>query len=159
MAHPISNEIHPLPHIIMMMAKAADDDCITIVINIPATANKTMEPKPISVYSRRKANVPASNSGTLELMYSRPKNKSAKPMPNSAIDFVLLFLENMNGIATPISGRIKSFTFICTPKTEINQAVAVVPTLAPIITAIESASDIRPALTKLTTITVDAEEL
>lgn len=40
----------------------------------------------------------------------------------------------------------------------IIQEVTVVPTFAPMMTAIESASDISPALTKLTTITVDADE-
>ena len=38
-------------------------------------------------------------------------------------------------------------------------AVNVVPTFAPMITAIDWPSVIRPALTKLTTITVDADEL
>lgn len=37
--------------------------------------------------------------------------------------------------------------------------VTVVPTLAPKITAIDCARDMRPALTKLTTITVEADEL
>ena len=37
--------------------------------------------------------------------------------------------------------------------------VTVVPTLAPNITAMACCSDIRPAFTKLTTITVDALEL
>ena len=41
---------------------------------------------------------------------------------------------------------------------EIIQAVKVVPTLAPMMTAMESASDISPAFTKLTTITVEADE-
>ena len=45
------------------------------------------------------------------------------------------------------------------PNREITQAVNVVPTFAPMITAIDCASDIRPALTKLTTMTVLAEEL
>ena len=39
------------------------------------------------------------------------------------------------------------------------QVVTVVPTLAPKMTAIDCASDMRPALTKLTTITVEADEL
>jgi len=42
---------------------------------------------------------------------------------------------------------------------EMIQVVTVVPTLAPKITAMDCASDIRPALTKLTTITVEADEL
>ena len=55
-------------------------------------------------------------------------------------------------------GRMRTSTSICPPKIEIIHAVNVVPTLAPIITAIESASDINPAFTKLTTITVDADD-
>ena len=45
------------------------------------------------------------------------------------------------------------------PKIEIIHAVNVVPMLAPMITAIDCASDIKPAFTKLTTITVEADEL
>ena len=40
----------------------------------------------------------------------------------------------------------------------MTQAVNVVPTLAPMITAMDCVRVIRPALTKLTTITVDADE-
>ena len=44
-------------------------------------------------------------------------------------------------------------------KAEMIQVVTVVPTFAPNITAIDWARLIRPALTKLTTMTVDALEL
>ncbi len=44
-------------------------------------------------------------------------------------------------------------------KAEIIHVVAVVPTLAPKITAMACARLMRPALTKLTTITVEALEL
>ena len=90
---------------------------------------------------------------------SRPINRKAKPMVNSPIDFVLLFLENRSGTARPISGRAKAEMSTLKPKRAMIQAVNVVPTLAPMITAIDCASVIRPAFTKLTTITVDAEEL
>ncbi len=45
------------------------------------------------------------------------------------------------------------------PKRAITHAVNVVPTFAPIITAIDCARDISPAFTKLTTMTVLADEL
>ena len=86
-------------------------------------------------------------------------NRNAKPMVNSPIDFVLLLLENSNGTARPISGSANAEMSTLKPNRAMIQAVNVVPTLAPIITAIDCARVIRPALTKLTTITVDAEEL
>ena len=55
-------------------------------------------------------------------------------------------------------GRAKDDILILKPKNEINQAVTVVPIFAPIITPIDSISDNNPALAKLTTITVVAEE-
>ena len=70
----------------------------------------------------------------------------------------MLLLENRKGVAIPISGRMKALTLTWPPKMEIIQAVKVVPTLAPMMTAMESASDISPAFTKLTTITVEADE-
>ena len=48
---------------------------------------------------------------------------------------------------------------ILKPKRAMIHAVNVVPTFAPMITAIDWASVIRHALTKLTTMTVDADEL
>ena len=80
-------------------------------------------------------------------------------MRNSPILFVLLFFENRSGIARPIMGRINSDMLTLKPNSAITHAVNVVPTLAPIITAMDWARVIRPALTKLTTITVDADEL
>ena len=62
-------------------------------------------------------------------------------------------------IDKPINGTARALMLTFTPKIEIIQAVNVVPTLAPIITAIDCCSDIKPALTKLTTITVEADEL
>ena len=55
----------------------------------------------------------------------------------------------INGIAMVIILNLK-------PTNETNQAVTVVPILAPIMTVIDSASDNNPAFTKLTTITVVA---
>lgn len=80
-------------------------------------------------------------------------------MRNSPIDFVRLFLKNNSGTAQAIIGSINTDVSTLNPKRAMIHAVKVVPTLAPNITAIDWASVIKPAFTKLTTITVDADEL
>ena len=92
-------------------------------------------------------------------MSDKPMNRNAKPIPNSPIDFVRLFLEKSNGTDTPINGSANAAISTLNPKRAIIQAVNVVPTLAPIITAIDCDNVISPAFTKLTTMTVEAEEL
>lgn len=90
---------------------------------------------------------------------SNPMNRNAKPMVNSPMDFVRPLLENSNGTARPIMGSANADMSTLKPNNAIIHAVNVVPTLAPMITAIDWASVMRPAFTKLTTITVDADEL
>ncbi len=85
--------------------------------------------------------------------------RNAKPMVNSPIDLVRLLLENSSGTARPIRGRAKAEMSTLKPNRAMIQAVKVVPTLAPMMTAIDWASVMRPALTKLTTMTVEADEL
>ena len=58
-----------------------------------------------------------------------------------------------------MSGIAKEAILTLKPKSEIIHAVTVVPTLAPIITAIDWLSESKPAFTKLTIITVVADEL
>jgi hypothetical protein len=65
----------------------------------------------------------------------------------------------MNGIEMATIGIANSAIENLRPSKDIIQAVAVVPMLAPIITATAPASDNNPAFTKLTTITVVALEL
>jgi hypothetical protein len=57
----------------------------------------------------------------------------------------------------PIKGKEMALMENLNPKSDINQAVNVVPILAPIITPTDWVKEIRPALTKLTSITVVAE--
>ena len=57
------------------------------------------------------------------------------------------------------SGRVNRLVSIENPKNATSHVVNVEPMLAPRITAIDSARVIRPALTKLTTINVEALEL
>ncbi len=66
--------------------------------------------------------------------------------------------KNMNGKKIPISAIASGVIFILNPKIEIIQAVTVVPILAPITTPVDSKKVMRPAFTKLTTITVVVDE-
>lgn len=86
-------------------------------------------------------------------------NRNAKPIKNSPIDLFLLFLANNSGTDRPINGNANAEMSTLKPNSAITHAVNVVPTLAPIITAIDWAKVIKPAFTKLTTITVEADEL
>ena len=74
------------------------------------------------------------------------------------MDLRLLLPEKINGRAMARRGRAKAAISTLNPKIEMIQAVTVVPILAPIMTLMDSASVSSPALTKLTTITVVAEE-
>ena len=80
-------------------------------------------------------------------------------MINSPQLFRIRFAEKSKGKLKPISGRERLTMLILNPRIEINQAVKVVPTLAPMMTPIEPTRSSNPAFTKLTTITVVAEEL
>lgn len=78
---------------------------------------------------------------------------------NSPKDFRLLLDENIRGRAIPIKGRDKALIdSFPNPKKAIIQAVRVVPMFAPMITPIDCAKLSNPAFTKLTTITVVADE-
>ena len=84
--------------------------------------------------------------------------RKEKPKMNSPMDLRLLLPEKMSGRAMAKSGRAKAAISTLNPKIEMIQAVTVVPILAPIMTLMDSASVSNPAFTKLTTITVVAEE-
>ena len=77
---------------------------------------------------------------------------------NSPTDLRLLLPEKMSGRAMARRGRANAAISTLNPKIEIIHAVTVVPILAPMMTLMDSASVSKPALTKLTTITVVAEE-
>ena len=72
--------------------------------------------------------------------------------------FLLSFLENTNGIASPIRGIAISAIENLNPMRDTIHAVTVVPILAPIITEMDSPKVNNPAFTKLTISTVVADE-
>ena len=65
---------------------------------------------------------------------------------------------NNKGVANAIKGNIRTEIENSNPSNEIIHAVTVVPMFAPMITAIAPVRFNKPALTKLTTMTVVAEE-
>ena len=89
---------------------------------------------------------------------TRPMKRNEKPKINSPILLRLDLLEKMSGIPMASSGMAKAAISTLKPIAEIIHAVTVVPILAPIMTPMDCAKVIRPALTKLTTITVVADE-
>ena len=86
-------------------------------------------------------------------------NNRPNPIINSPQFFLERLLENSKGRHKPIMGKDISAMLTLNPRIEINQAVTVVPTFAPMITPMDSTRLKSPAFTKLTTITVVAELL
>ncbi|OPZ73710.1 MAG: hypothetical protein BWY82_01033 [Verrucomicrobia bacterium ADurb.Bin474] len=77
---------------------------------------------------------------------------------NSPVARILLRLANNIGRAIPIIGSAKALMLTLNPKNDTNQKVVVVPMLAPMIIPIASVRVSSPALTKLTIITVVADD-
>ncbi len=68
------------------------------------------------------------------------------------------FFKKVNTNPKPTSGKAMVLILTLKPRMVINHAVIVVPILAPIITLIDSVNVNNPALEKLTTIKVVAED-
>ncbi len=75
------------------------------------------------------------------------------------MDFVRLLWVNSSGTAIANIGNMNIEVSILNPKRAMIHAVKVVQTFDPKMPAMDCASDIKTAVTKLTTITVEAEEL
>lgn len=100
----------------------------------------------------------APKSGALTFKLCKPINRKAKPKINSPIDLRWLLLEKKSGMAKANIGSANAAISILKPKAEMIQAVTVVPILAPMMTPIDWPNVSKPAFTKLTTITVVAED-
>ena len=154
------NGIHPILNMMSVMAIVADEDCKTRVKIVPNKRNNNTEPNPCDahVVTNSSTSGVCRRSGTEFFMKERPRNKRQKPTISSPIFLRLSFLEfekrkpkSINGIARIEMSALK-------PNQDTIQAVTVVPMLAPMITPIACVNVRRPALTKLTTITVVADE-
>ena len=96
-------------------------------------------------------------SGTAFFSSLSPKNKRPNPTKNSPVCLNLGLLMKTRGNPMPIMGRaiLERLNF---PMVAIIQPVRVVPRLAPMITPIDSIRVRSCAFTKLTTITVVADD-
>lgn len=161
MAQPRVNEIQPCEHMIRVMANVAAELCATIVMITPIAKKIRIEPAPIEVQAVRNCSISGFSwrLGTYLLIRSSPMKRKQKPIRNSPRLLYVPFF--MKSIGTPMasSRMLQSEMLTSKENAEMIHVVAVVPTLAPKITAIACCRLMRPALTKLTTITVDADEL
>ena len=96
--------------------------------------------------------------GTEDFKNFNPKNNNPNPIKISPIFFLFVTLEKIRGRPIPTAGRAILLILNLNPKTAINHPVKVVPIFAPIMTPIDSVKVSKPAFTKLTTITVVADE-
>ena len=138
----------------------AAEACTIIVTTAPTSTKSRMVPN-------ESTGIVASIFATISPIFKsvaefckndRPMNRNEKPNTNSPTLLRLLLPEKMSGIPMASIGMAKAAIFTLNPTAEIIHAVTVVPMLAPIITPIDWVSDINPALTNDTTITVVADD-
>lgn len=131
-----------------------------MVRSVPTPMNINTDQNPKSVNDERKFNASGLPliSGTDSFKNCNPIKRIANPIINSPHDFLILFLEKKSGKLNPINGRERKLRLTLNPSRAIIHAVMVVPILAPIITPTDAINDSKPALTKLTIITVVADD-
>ena len=144
------------------MAIIAADACTRHVSNAPMPTNTSIDQKPqsdIDANACRKFGY-SSRLGIALCNSSMPNSSSAKPMIVCPTDFSVSFFELKKNKLTidKKSGKLNTPLPSPNPNRVMIHAVTVVPILAPIITATAPANERSPAFTKLTTITVVADD-
>ncbi len=91
-------------------------------------------------------------------MEFNPRNRRPNPNSTSLLSRFRLRLLNISGRAKAIAVRARRDMFILKPSRATIHPVTVVPIFAPRITPIAWINSIKPAFTKLTTITVVADD-
>ena len=159
-AHAILNGIQPILSIIRVIAIVADDDWSTRVRIVPNTKKISTEPKPwlAQLFTNSSTSGVSLRFGTDSFINERPRKSNEKPTTSSPIFCRWFFLEFEQRKPTAISGMARIEISALKPSHATNHAVTVVPILAPIITPIACARVRSPAFTKLTTITVVADD-
>ena len=159
-AHAISKGIHPMLSMISVIAIVADDDCSIRVNTVPKARKRSTEPKPCDAHDVTNSNTSGvwRKSGTESFMKESPRNSKLNPTISSPIFLRLSFFEFENRNPKIIIGTARMEMSALNPNHETIQAVTVVPMLAPIITPMACVNVRSPAFTKLTTMTVVADE-
>jgi hypothetical protein len=145
---------------IRVKAMVALEDCIIIVSTVPINKNNRIDPNPISAYLFRNCKISGFSLmlGMASFKNCSPIKSMAKPIINPPQFLKFSFFENINRNPNPTKGSAMALILTLNPRMVINQAVIVVPILAPIMTLIDSVRVNKEALEKLTTISVVAEE-
>ena len=159
-AQAMLNGIQPMLSMMSVIAIVADDDWSTSVRIVPNARNNNTEPKPCADHAVTNSSTSGvwRKSGTDSFMNERPKNKRLKPTISSPIFLRLLRFELENKKPSNIKGIASTDMSALKPSHDTIHAVIVVPMLAPMITLIACVRVSSPALTKLTTITVVADD-
>ena len=130
------------------------------VNTVPKARNNSTEPKPCDDHVVTNSNTAGVSlrSGTDSFMKESPRKRSEKPTMSSPMFLRLSCFELekrkpkiINGIASIEMSALK-------PNHATNQAVTVVPMFAPMMTPMACTNVRSPALTKLTTMTVVADD-
>ena len=151
-AHACSNEIAPVLRTTRVVAAAAVELCITIVISTPTPARIQSEAGPVNPSKDQETpSIPVCMKSIA--MKSRPKPASTAPADRSLPRATIQRRAPM-----PTMGRARSAIRRRKPKIARSHGVDVVPRVAPIITPIDSVNVIRPALTKPMTVRIAAVE-
>ena len=147
-----------MPKSMSVMAIVAAEACTIIVTTAPTTTKSRM-------VKNESCGTCDSMPATMSPMFmalaascrnDKPMKRNEKPKMNSPMLFLWPFPLNISGMPMASIGMANAAMFTLKPTAEIIHAVTVVPMLAPMITPMDCASVIRPAFTKLTTITVVA---
>ena len=159
-AMPMYRSSTPPEQRISVIAMTAADDCTSIVSTLPTSRKSSVERKPQPRHEAMKLMTASLCSRSMVSAFSRrvvsPRNMNEKPKINSPNDLRPLLREKIKGRATANRGKTKLLMFIWKPNIDIIHAVSVVPMFAPMMTEMACASVSRPALTKLTVMTVVA---
>ncbi len=145
---------------VSVMAPATEEDWTMMVRMVPkAKKNRTEKmPLPVKPWTNLRNSGLSWMFGTESLSMSRPKKSRPNPSRNSPVSRTLELRMNIMGKPTPMMGRAMLLRLNLKPRKEMIQKVVVVPRFAPMIMPMDSKRVSRPALTKLTIITVVAEE-
>jgi len=146
--------------IVTVMAMAALEDWTITVRTVPTATKMRNDKNPLSVKFCKKDKISglALMSGTESFKNINPRKSNPKPTSISPKSLRFFIFDKIKGRPTPTMGRAMAVILNLKPITETIQVVTVVPILAPIITPIACTSESKEALTKLTTMTVVAED-
>ena len=138
----------------------ADEDCTMQVRIVPIRTQRRMDDSFALLNELRNARTSVCSlmSGMEFCRNSSPRKRRPKPRNISETSLFFIPLLNMSGSAIAIANRANSVMSILKPTIATIHPVMVVPMFAPMITPIACIRLIRPAFTKLTTMTVVADD-